>query len=156
MSWWLSWPFVVESFRVAIVWLLNVYLRPVLLFNDKCVFVAMPRLVHALFVIYLFTFSSVIYIRFCKKISFWRHLHQSSKLIYRLRVVSIFSFAPSTLPSSSLYMWYCCPVFYSVSSMCCHVSHRSVLISLIIYCAPLLYHQSLLVTRRFFKLVFIQ
>ena len=54
----------VESFRVAIVWLLNVYLRPVLLFNDKCVFGAMPRVVFVFLVIYLFTFSRVIYIKF--------------------------------------------------------------------------------------------
>lgn len=152
MSWWLSWRFVVERFRAAVVWLLNVYLQLVLLFNDKCVFGAMPRVVFVLLVIYLFTFSGVIYIQFWH-ISIWRHLHQSSRLIYLRRVDSIFSLTLSMLPSSS--MWYWCPVlfcFIHVLSKCPVYLLFLVLISLIIYWTPLLYRQSVMVTPRFFLL----
>ena len=42
---------------MALVWLLNVYIRPTLLFNAKCVYVTMPSVVFALLVIYLFICS---------------------------------------------------------------------------------------------------
>ena len=44
---------------MALVWLLNVYLQPTLLFNTKCVFGALPSVVFAIVFIYLFLFSSV-------------------------------------------------------------------------------------------------